>query len=109
MARAIPVACPLPHIADHVVEPVAVRREASDRGGAGMIVLIAVEYREETLPGIRDRLAFRIVSARIIVLAVAAAARRELPLRFSREFVSAPMRIGKRIFVGDMHNRMIFL
>src|SRR3954453_13629452 len=107
MARPIPVARPLPHVADHVVEPVAVRREASDRRRAGMTVLIAVVYREETLPGIRDRLAVGIVSARIIILTVAAAARGELPLRFGRKFVSSPMRIGKRILVGNMHNRVI--
>src|SRR3954452_24466244 len=109
MPRPVPVARPLPHIADHIVKPVAVRREASDRRCSGMTVLIGIEYREETLPGICDRLALGIVSARIIVLTVAPAARGELPLRFGRKFVSAPMRIGKRILVGNMHNRMIFL
>src|SRR3954466_7356737 len=105
MARSVPVARPFPHVADHVVEPVTVRRETPDRRRTGMIVFIAVEYREETLPGICDRLALGIVSARIIVLAVAAAARGELPLCFGRNFASTPMRIGQRILIGNMHNR----
>src|SRR3954452_15292497 len=108
MARPIPVARPLPHIADHVVEPVAVRLEATNRRGSGMTVLIAVVYRKETLPGICDRLALGIVSVRIIVLTVAAAARGELPLCFGRNFASTPMRIGKRILVGNMYNGVIF-
>src|SRR3954447_3045617 len=109
MARSVPVARPFPHVADHVVEPVTVRRETPDRRRTGMIVFIAVEYREETLPGICDRLSMRIVCARIIILTVAAAARGELPLRFGRKFVSAPLRVSKRILVGNMHNRVIFL
>src|SRR3954466_5504596 len=108
MARSVPVARPFPHVADHVVEPVTVRRETPDRRRTGMIVFIAVEYREETLPGICDRLSMRIVSVRIIVLTVAAAARGELPLRLGRNFASAPMRIGKRILVGNMYNGVIF-
>src|SRR3954451_1600834 len=108
MSRPIPVTRPFPHIADHIIKPVAVRLEASDRRRAGMTVLIAVVYRKETLPGICDRLALGIVSVRIIVLTVAAAARGELPLRLGRNFASAPMRIGKRILVGNMYNGVIF-
>src|SRR5262245_39021317 len=37
--RAIPVGRPLPHVADHVVQAVAVRLEAADRRGAGVAVL----------------------------------------------------------------------
>jgi hypothetical protein len=56
--RAIPVTRPLPHVADHVVEAVAVRLEAADRGGRGVAVLVRIVDGEDTLPGIGDRLAF---------------------------------------------------
>src|SRR5262249_21761607 len=46
---------------------------------------------------------------RPIVLAVATAARGEFPLRLGRELAPAPARIGERILVGDMHDRMIVL
>src|SRR5687768_5536520 len=39
MAGVIPVRGPLPHVPDHVVEPVGVRREAADGRGALVAVL----------------------------------------------------------------------
>src|SRR5215470_13452476 len=109
MTRAIPVARPLPDIADHVVEAVAVRLEAADRCGAGVAVLVRIVDGEDALPGVGDRLALGIERARPVVLAVATAARGKFPLRFGRKLASAPARIGQRILVGDMHDRMIVL
>src|SRR6516165_752382 len=109
VTRPIPIARPLPDVADHVVEPVAVRLEAADRRGGGIAVLVGVVDGEDALPGIGDRLAFGIEGTRPIILAVATAARREFPLRLGRELTTAPARIGQRILVGDMHDRMIVL
>src|SRR5262245_19177160 len=109
MTRAIPIARPLPNVADHVVETIAVRLEAADRRGGGVAVLIGVVDGEDALPGIGDRLAVTIKRARPVVLAVAAAARGELPLRLGRKLAPAPARIGERILVGDVHDGMIVL
>ena len=72
----IPIAGTLPDVADHVVQAVTVRLEAADRGGAAVAILVRVVDREDTLPGVGDRLALGIESARPVVLAVATAARR---------------------------------
>src|SRR5262245_7337853 len=109
VTRPIPVARPLPDIADHVVEAVTVRLEAADRRGPGVAVLVGVVDGEDALPGIGDRLALGIERARPVVLAVASTARGEFPLRFGRKLTPAPARISKRILVGDMHDRMIVL
>src|SRR5262249_10847500 len=85
VTRAIPVARPLPDVADHVVEAVTVRLEAADRRGPGVAVLVRIVDGEDALPGIGDRLALRIERARPIVLAVATAACGEFPLRLGRE------------------------
>ena len=81
MTGPIPVARPLPDIANHIVEPVAVRLEASDRRGSGMPVVLGVEDRKDALPGIGNRLAVSVESTRPVVLAVAAATGGEFPLR----------------------------
>src|SRR5215472_13208313 len=109
MTRPIPVARPLPDIADHVVEAVAVRLEAADRRGPYVAVLVRVVDGEDALPGVRDRLARAIERARPIVLAVATAARGEFPLRLGRELAPAPARVGERILVGDVYDGMIVL
>src|ERR1700731_2579010 len=48
----VPVAGPLPHIADHVVDAVAVRRECCYRGGAIVPVELEVLVRKRPLPGV---------------------------------------------------------
>src|SRR5215831_18946680 len=109
MTRSIPIARPLPDIADHVVEAVTVRLEAADWRGPYVAVLVRVVDGEDALPGVGDRLALRIERARPVVLTVATAACGEFPLRLGRERTPAPARIGKRILVGDMHDGMIVL
>src|SRR5215475_9503773 len=109
MTRPVPIAGPLPDIADHVVEPVAVWLETADRRGPAIAVLVRVVDGEDALPGIGDRLALGIERARPIILAVATAARGELPLRLGRQLTPAPARVGQRILVGDVHDRMIVL
>jgi hypothetical protein len=61
------------------------------------------------LPGVGDRLAIRIEGARPVVLAVAAAAGCEFPLRLGGQLTPAPARIGERILIGDIEDGMIVL
>src|SRR5215467_6850376 len=109
MTRPIPIARPLPDIADHVVEAVAVRFEAADRRGPYVAVLVGVVDGEDALPGVGDRPARAIERARPVVLAVAATARGEFPLRLGRQLTPTPARIGQRILVSNMHDGMIVL
>src|SRR5215470_4882273 len=93
-----PVGGPLPNIADHVVDAVAVRRECRDRRGAVEAVLAFILIREIALPGIGAML-----SARRELVApgklgtVEAAARRELPLRFGRQVLARPFGVSERV------------
>src|SRR4249919_990517 len=52
MARAIPVRRPLPHVADHVEQAVAIRRIGADGRGAGVTILRKVLRRKLALPGV---------------------------------------------------------
>src|SRR6201999_974350 len=73
---------PLPDIAGHVVETVAVRREAADRGCALESLAAEIERREDSAPviGLRRRVAVLLI-APVEPRAVEAAARGEFPLR----------------------------
>src|SRR4051812_32178546 len=55
--RVEPVGAPLPDVAGHVVEAVAVRRVRRDRGGADEAVLDSVVTREGALPDVHAVLA----------------------------------------------------
>src|SRR6476620_12214209 len=57
--RRVPVGRPLPDVADHVVQPVTVRRERGDRGGALEAVRPGVLARKFALPGIGHVAALR--------------------------------------------------
>src|SRR5262249_57877421 len=85
------------------------RLEAADRRGRAVAVLVRVVDGEDALPGVGDRFAVGIEGARPVILAVASAARGEFPLRLGRQLAPAPARIGERVLVGDMHDRMIVL
>src|SRR3984957_10499037 len=82
----VPVAGPLPDIADHVVKAVAVRRKGFYRRGAVVTVEMKVMQREIALPGVGHLSA---AGPEFIAPgqlgAIEAAARGELPLRFGRQ------------------------
>ena len=89
----VPVAGPLPDVPRHVVEAVAVRREAADRGGALEAVDLQVLPGELALPGVGHRLAVR----EVLVApgergAVEAATGGELPLAPRSAAPSRPRR-----------------
>src|SRR5208283_2934683 len=57
MSSGVPVARPLPDIADHVADTVAVRRECHHRGGARETVFAKIFVRKVALPGIGEMFA----------------------------------------------------
>src|SRR5262245_1294679 len=109
MARHIPVRGPLPDIADHVVETIGIWRKATDRRCPLIAILIAVIDWEDALPAIGDRLAVRVERLAPLLAYFTAAARGKFPLRLGRQLVATPFGICKRILIGDMHRRVIFL
>src|SRR3954469_7961237 len=99
---------PFPDVADHVEQAVAVGRKRVNRRGALVSVLVQVLVREVALPGIGQKPSFGIGGiAPWIGLAFKTAAGGELPFRFGRQLLAAPRRIGERVLMGDMHDRMI--
>src|SRR5690349_9078162 len=103
MVRLVPVGRPLPDIADHVVEAVAVRRESSDGRGALVSVALQVLVWEGALPGVRHLPpAGRELIAPGKRSAVEPAARGELPFRLGRQFLAGPFRIGFGVAIRDV-------
>src|SRR5215211_5453319 len=104
----VPVGCPFPDIADHVVDAMTVRRERGDWGGPLEAVAVRVLPRKLALPGVGHVPAVRRqLVAPCVVGAVEAAARRKLPFGFARELLAGPLRVGKRVAEGDMHDGMV--
>src|SRR5262249_54257175 len=86
VARRIPVGRPLPDIADHVIEAIAVRRERGDRRGPLVAVGGEVLVRKIALPGIRQMPAAggKFVTPSELGGGVQAASRGKFPFRFGR-------------------------
>src|SRR5262245_39264629 len=55
----VPICGPLPHVAGHVVEPVAIGRETSYRRSPLKTILLQILPGEFALPGVRHVLAVR--------------------------------------------------
>ena len=108
MAGSIPIARPLPHVADHVIEPVAVRAEAADRCSADVTVVLGVDDGKDALPGVGYRFAVGVEGAAPVVFTVAAAPRRVFPLCLGGETSPQPAGVCQRVLVGDMDHRMAF-
>ena len=104
----IPVAGPLPDVAGHVVEAVAVGRELRHRPDAAVAILARVFVREvhpgECWP---SRGPWRELVAPRVELAAQPASRRELPLRFRRQPLARPRRIRHRVVVRDLHHGVL--
>src|SRR5262245_37160700 len=75
MSLAVPVARPFPGIADHVLEPIAVRVEAANRRQALIAVVVGIDDRKDALPGVCPGFAVRLqLASPGILLAIEAAA-----------------------------------
>src|SRR5262249_44227973 len=91
MPRPVPVARPLPDVADHVLEAVAIGREGIDRGPALETILEQVLPGELPLPGIRHvPAAGGELLAPGIFRAVQAAAGSVLPLGLGGQDLASP-------------------
>ena len=89
--RHIPVGGPLPHVADHVEEPVAVRRERAYGRGALIPIKLQVLVRKIALPGVGHLpVARRELVAPGELRAFEPATRGELPLGFGRQAPCRP-------------------
>src|ERR1700730_15037130 len=100
--------CPLPNIANHVVEPVAICGKGIDRGSALVSIYLEVLPGESTLPSVRHwpplrskRLAPRVSSA------VQAPASGEFPFGFDRQLLPSPGSVRASILVSDVNHRVI--
>src|SRR5262245_25695875 len=103
-----PVGRPLPDVADHVVEAVAVRRERAHRRGARPAVEREILEREAALPDIGERLVARLqLVAPGVGRAREAAARGVLPFGFIRQFGARPTGIGFDVAPSHVHHGMI--
>ena len=103
-----PVAGPLPDIADHVGEAVAVGGERADGGGARHPAAAQGLARKLTAPDVGHALAAgRELFAPGEFDAVQSAAGRKFPLGLGRQVLAGPSRIGERVGVRDMHDRVV--
>src|SRR5262245_24488753 len=99
---------PLPYVADHVVEPVAICGKGIDRRGALVSIQLEVLPREPALPSVSHCLPLR--SKRFAPRegrAVETAAGCEFPFAFERQLLSSPGCVCGRILVGDVNDRMV--
>src|SRR5207302_1158657 len=91
VAGAVPIGTPLPHVARHVVQAVAVGREGGDRGETAEAVLAAVLEGERALPDVgHPAAAGPELVAPVVRFAVQAAAGGALPLRLGRQALAGP-------------------
>ena len=92
-----PVGGPLPHIADHVVNAVAVWRKRRHRRGAIEAILTFIFVRKISLPGIG---AMPAAGGKLVAPgklgAVEATARGEFPLSLGRQILARPFSVGER-------------
>ena len=103
------VGAPFPDIADHVVQPVAVRREACRRRRGGMPVGGAVGLRKAALPDVagEEAAVVRFLVAPGKAHVAEPAARSMLPFRLARQPAADPGRIGGGVVPGHMNRWMV--
>ena len=105
MARGEVVGRPLPDVAGHVVEPVAVRGESPHRRGTHIAVGLEVLPRELALPRVRHHPPER---GELVAPAehglIEPAAGRVLPLRLGRQLLAGPLRVRLGIDRRDVHD-----
>src|SRR4029453_15738255 len=103
----IPVCGPLPYVAGHLVEPVAVGWKASHRRSPLETVFFEILPGKLTLPGICHLFAVRREGiAPDEFPSVQSAASGELPLGFGGQLFADPFGVGFSVLVGDVHHRV---
>jgi hypothetical protein len=95
--RRVPIGCSFPHIANHVVEAMAVWRKCFDRRGAPEAVLRKVLPGKLPLPCV----------GHVTAAGCELVSRGEVPLGFRWRRLAAPFGIGPGISICNKHDRMI--
>jgi hypothetical protein len=103
-----PVGGPLPDIADHLVQTVAVRRVSADGGGTAVPVVQRVLGGEGALPDVAEVLA---VGGELVAPGIAGlvepAAGGALPLSLGRQASAGPGAERYRVRPRDVHDRVV--
>ncbi len=104
----VPIDSPLPDIADHVVDAVAVCRKRQNRRSAVKPIFAKILERKISLPGVgaMHSAGRKIVAPRELG-SIKPAARGKLPLSFGRQILAGPLGIGFGVAVRDMNGGMI--
>src|SRR5688500_7324603 len=101
----IPIGGPLPGVANHVVETVAVWWKGTDRGGPLEAIEREILDWEFALPVVGEHFSFRReLVAPGEVLSYEAAARGEFPFGFGRNCLAGPLGVGLDILPGDVED-----
>jgi hypothetical protein len=109
VTRAVPIQGPLPDIAVHVVDAVAIWRKCVHRGGSIESVGRQVYARKISLPGIRHVATGRRELARPRKFdSIQTATRREFPFGLGWQIAPPSSGIGLRVGKGHMDDRTIF-
>ncbi|SPA15187.1 hypothetical protein CBM2633_A50817 [Cupriavidus taiwanensis] len=114
LVGAVPVRDPLPGIAGHVGEAIAVGREGADRAGAQRPARLGADHRERlVLLALPDVGHLPAVGGELLAPGIGrllqSAARGELPFRLGRQPLAGPPGIGLCVFVRDLHHRVVVL
>src|SRR5262249_10492646 len=104
----VPVGRPLPHVAGHVVEPVAVGREGPDRRRAREAIVRGLVIREVSRERFR-RVApawTEVVTPRV-ALPFQSPARAVLPFRLRGQALARPLRVRFRVVPRHLDDRVV--
>src|SRR5690606_37747861 len=102
----VPILSPLPNIATHIVQSVAILREGIDGRKCFEAILFGVLFGKRSLPNISHpfSLGFEFVAPGEF-FASQAATSSVLKLRLCRQIFLGPLAVSQCIFVSDVHNR----
>src|SRR5262249_53879908 len=108
VTRYIKVCGPLPDIADHIVEAIAVRRVCANWRGPLVAILKQVLPGNLPLAGVRHRLAIWLEHVPPgELLALESTTRGEFPLGLGGELFAGPSRVSHCVVIGNVDDRMI--
>src|SRR5258706_497070 len=99
---------PLPYVAGHVVEPVAIGGKSPDRRSALVAIGLEVLPRKPALPGVGHGATLRsnLFTPRVS-RAFQATAGSKFPFGFGRQRLSRPVSVGAGILVSDVDYRVV--
>ena len=104
----VPVRRPLPHVARQIIETIAIRWKCTHWGRPLEFIKFQVLPGELALPSVGHPLpaGSKLISPNEL-RTVKSAAGGKLPFGFGRQLFPRPLDIGFRVFVRDMHYRVV--